>query len=97
MSRNLGIAAVLIIFLASSFITFSASAPSTIKSTRARVRDSLMKAEDKFGNVIYPSKFLVLLRNGDVLSSFGYSESQTKRARSIISDRVSSYLPENKL
>lgn len=37
-----------------------------------------MEPKDKFGNVIYPSKFSILLKNGEILSSSGYSESHIK-------------------
>lgn len=37
-----------------------------------------MEPKDKFGNIIYPSKFSILLKNGEVLSQHGYLESHTK-------------------
>jgi hypothetical protein len=37
-----------------------------------------MKAEDKFGNPIFPSTFSKLVQNGKILLSSGYSESRNK-------------------
>ena len=37
-----------------------------------------MKAIDKFGNVIYPSKFSKLKENGKILLANGYFESKSK-------------------